>query len=137
MAAFLVRFLGLTDIDSSISFTDTAGNTFEQDILKLATAGITRGCNADGTAFCPNRGVTRGQMAAFLVRAFNLTDDGGGDLFTDDDNSIFEADIDKLATAGITRGCNPPTNSNFCPDRTVTRGQMAAFLHRAEGLVDN
>ena len=135
MAAFLVRFLDLTAIDPTISFTDTGGNIFEQDILKLATAGITRGCNAEGTEFCPDRGVTRGQMAAFLVRAFGLTDNGGGNLFTDDDASIFEDDIDKLATAGITRGCNPPTNDNFCPDRTVTRGQMAAFLRRAEPLI--
>jgi hypothetical protein len=135
MAAFLVRFLSLTDIDPTISFNDTAGNIFEQDILKLATAGITRGCNVDGTSFCPLDGVTRGQMAAFLVRAFSLTDDGGGDLFTDDDTSIFEGDIDRLATAGITRGCNPPTNDRFCPTSTVTRGQMAAFLHRAEGLL--
>jgi hypothetical protein len=136
MAAFLVRFLGLTAIDPTIEFTDTVGNIFEQDILKLATAGITRGCNPpDNDQFCPETGVTRGQMAAFLVRAVGVTDNGGGDLFDDDDGSIFESDIDKLATAGITRGCNPPANTNFCPDRTVTRGQMAAFLNRAGSLL--
>lgn len=59
-------------------------------------------------------------------------DDGGGNLFIDDD-SVFEADIDKLGTAGVTRGCNPPTNDRFCPNDSVTRGQMAAFLHRALG----
>jgi S-layer homology domain len=75
--------------------------------------------------------VTRGQMAAFLVRALGYTADGGGNLFTDDDTSIFESDIDKLATAGVTRGCNPPTNDEFCPNQFVTRGQMAAFLYRA------
>ena len=49
--------------------------------------------------------------------------------------SIFEASIDKLATAGITKGCNPGQgNTNFCPDDYVTRGQMAAFLHRADAL---
>jgi hypothetical protein len=137
MAAFLVRFLGLTAIDGSIAFTDTATSVFEQDILKLATAGITTGCNADGSQFCPNKGVTRGQMAAFLVRALGLTDDGGGNLFGDDDTSVFETDIDKLATAEITLGCNPPTNSNFCPTKTVTRGQMAAFLHRAQAILDD
>ena len=88
----------------------------------------------DGTQFCADKGVTRGQMAAFLVRAFGLSDDGGGDLFDDDNDSIFENDIDKLATAEITLGCNPPANTNFCPDKTVTRGQMAAFLHRANNL---
>jgi hypothetical protein len=67
-----------------------------------------------------------------LVRAFDLTDDGGGNKFVDDDGSVFEDDIAKLAAAGITRGCNPPVNDKFCPDNVVTRGQMAAFLHRAE-----
>jgi len=72
-------------------------------------------------------------MAAFLVRAIGYVDDGGGNLFIDDDDSIFENDIDKLGTAGVTKGCNPPTNNQFCPNSVVTRGQMAAFLHRALG----
>jgi hypothetical protein len=58
-------------------------------------------------------------------------DDGGGDLFTDDNDHLFEADIDRLATAGVTTGCNPPDNYRFCPDDLVTRGQMAAFVKRA------
>ncbi len=53
--------------------------------------------------------------------------------FIDDDLSVFETDIDKLATAGITYGCNPPTNDRFCPDGFVTSGQLAAFFHRALG----
>ncbi len=81
--------------------------------------------------FCPDDAVTRGQMAAFLVRALSLSDDGGGNGFVDDDGSIFEADIEWLAAAGITKGCNPPVNDMFCPDDAVTRGQMAAFIRRA------
>jgi hypothetical protein len=83
--------------------------------------------------YCPGKAVTRGQIAAFLVRAMGYTDDGGGDLFNDDDDSVFRFDIDRLATAGVTLGCNPPTNDMFCPNSNVTRGQMAAFLHRALG----
>ena len=70
-------------------------------------------------------------MAAFLVRALGLTEDGGGNYFVDDDGSAFEDDIAKLAAAGITRGCNPPDNDEFCPTSPVTREQMAAFLNRA------
>ena len=77
--------------------------------------------------------MTRGQMAAFLVRALGLTD-GLDDPFWDDDGSVFEIDIEKLAAAGITRGCNPPTNDEYCPDSPVQRDQMASFLVRALGL---
>ena len=83
--------------------------------------------------FCPEQTVTRGQMAAFLVRAMGYVDDGGGNRFVDDDGSVFESAIDKLATAGVTQGCNPPANDRFCPDDNVIRGQMAAFLNRALG----
>jgi hypothetical protein len=73
-------------------------------------------------------------MAAFLVRALGLTDDGGGNTFADvAPGSTFEDSIAKLATAGITKGCNPPANTNFCPSDNVTRGQMAAFLRRGLG----
>jgi hypothetical protein len=134
MAAFLVRALDLTDDGGGDLFTDDDESIFEGDIDRMATAGITKGCNPpDNDRFCPDSKVTRGQMAAFLVRALGYTDDGGGDLFTDDDGSVFEGDIDRLGTAGVTRGCNPPTNDRYCPDSAVTRGQMAAFLHRALG----
>jgi hypothetical protein len=131
MAAFLVRALGLTE-QLADPFIDDDGSIFEADIEKLAAAGITRGCNPPtNDRFCPDGRVTREQMAAFLVRAFDYVNDGGGDLFVDDDESIFEGDIDRMATAGVTKGCNPPVNDRFCPQNYVTRGQMAAFLHRA------
>jgi hypothetical protein len=118
-----------------IGFDDTADSVFLNDILWLAESGITKGCN--DTSFCPNDLVTRGQMAAFLARGLGYTDSGGGNLFTDDDGSIFEVSIDRLATAGVTKGCNPPVNDRFCPDQFVTREQMAAFLVRALGLTDD
>lgn len=133
MSAFLHRALDDALFPTSpVDFTDDDGNTFEADIEWLGATGVTRGCNPPANdQFCPSDFVTRGQMAAFLVRALGYTDNGGGDLFVDDDGSTFEADIDKLGTAGVTKGCNPPANTAFCPDEFVTRGQMAAFLHRA------
>jgi hypothetical protein len=115
------------------SFVDVAdSNVFVDDIDWLADQGITKGCNPPtNDMFCPTDPVTREQMAAFLARALNLTDDGGGNTFIDDNGSVFEDDIAKLAAAGITKGCNPPTNDMFCPTDPVTREQMAAFLHRA------
>jgi chitodextrinase len=129
MAAFLVRALDLGRSDA-VDFVDDEGSVFEADIQSLAAAGITRGCNPPANdRFCPNDPVTRGQMAAFLVRALDLGRSDAVD-FVDDEGSVFEADIQSLAAAGITRGCNPPANDRFCPNDAVTRGQMAAFLKR-------
>jgi len=131
MAALLVRTAGYTD-DGGRDFTDTRGHLFEGAIDRLSAAGLTNGCNPPANdRFCPGRFVTRGEMAAFLVRAFGYTDAGAGDHFRDDDNSVFEAAIDKLKVAGVTLGCNPPINDHYCPNDHVTRGQIAALLKRA------
>ncbi len=134
MAAFLVRALGYSDRGGENIFSDADGHLFERAIDRLAVAGVTKGCNPPAnTKFCPDDFVTRGQMAALLVRALGYTDDGGGDLFIDDDGNTFEGAIDRLGAAKVTLGCNPPVNDKFCPDDNVSRGQMAAFLKRALG----
>ncbi len=134
MAAFLVRAMGYADDGGGDVFIDDDASVFEADIDRLATAEVTKGCNPPrNDRFCPDASVTRGQMAAFLVRAMGYADDGGGNVFIDDDASVFEADIDRLRMAGVTKGCNPPANDRYCPNELVTRGQMAAFLHRAMG----
>ena len=51
--------------------------------------------------------------------------------FYDDDDSVHEANIQFIAWRGITKGCG---ERRFCPSRTVTRAQMAAFLNRSDTL---
>ncbi len=127
MAAFLNRALNLPAAGSA-GFVDTVGNTFEDDINRLAAAGITQGC--DPTHFCPNDPVTRAQMAAFLVRALGYPP-AASYGFTDTVGHHFEDEIDRLAAQGVTLGCTPTT---FCPNEYVTREQMASFLARAFNL---
>src|SRR5690606_22118874 len=130
MAAFIGRTLGLTGTPAH-TFTDVGGHVFEDDIARLAEADITRGCNPPANdQFCPDGQVTRGQMAAFLSRTLGLTGTPDHTL-TDIDGHVFGNDIARFAEAGITRGCNPPANDQFCPDAPVTRGQMASFLVRS------
>jgi hypothetical protein len=50
--------------------------------------------------------------------------------FGDDEGNVHERNIDTMFELGITRGCNPPTNDEYCPERELTRGQIAAFLRR-------
>lgn len=131
MAAFLNRALDLAATDEDF-FVDDDENIFEGDINKLAAAGITRGCNPPiNDEFCPERFLSRAEMATFMVRGFEFTEGVGADLFVDDDGNIHESAIDILGTAEVTRGCNPPTNDEYCPDRLITRGEMAAFIFRA------
>ncbi len=119
------------------NFMDIDGSVHEADIVALAQLGITKGCNPpDNDRFCPDDLVTRGQMAAFLGRAVGLSMGADDDVFTDDNGSVFETDIERLWVARITRGCNPPDNDRYCPDNPVTRGQMAAFLGRSFGYTD-
>ncbi|HDH02733.1 MAG TPA: hypothetical protein ENH15_00630 [Actinobacteria bacterium] len=69
MAAFMTRALDLPPAPSA-GFSDTVGHSFADEIDRLSAAGVTLGCG--GGQFCPNDPVTRGQMAAFLVRGLDL-----------------------------------------------------------------
>lgn len=122
-------------VDSGTRFRDVAAtDTFANDILALSDAGVTRGCNPPANdRFCPRDLVTREQMAAFITRAAAYTRQK--EPFVDvPDDDVFAGDIGAIAAAGVTRGCNPPTNNRFCPDDVVSRKEMAAFLARALGL---
>jgi len=125
MASFLARVLDLPPAGGDY-FTDDAGSAHEPDINRIAAAGLTLGCG--GSRFCPAENVTREQMASFLARAYSLPSTTT-DYFTDDAGSPHQADINRLAASGITRGC---TATQFCPAAGVTREQMVTFLYRAE-----
>jgi hypothetical protein len=44
--------------------------------------------------------------------------------------NTFHEDIAWLEASGVTKGCNPPANTLFCPKDEVTREQMSAFMRR-------
>ena len=108
-AVWIVRVLDGGDDEvtaGSTRFTDVdAASPWAGHIERLADLEVTIGCSTDPLRFCPNDPVTRAQMAAFLVRAFDLAAaDSAG--FEDTVGSIFEADIDALYAAGVTLGCS-------------------------------
>ncbi len=127
MASFLVRMFDLTEGADIDAFTDDDGTTHEADINRLAHAGIAKGC-APGL-FCPYSGMRRDDMASFIARAIPLTAGAGNNYFRDDDGTTHEANIDRLAAAGIVVGCS---QWRYCPTELVTRGQLAAYLRRVE-----
>jgi hypothetical protein len=115
-------------------------------ISVMAFYGITLGCQASPPVYCPSSPVTRAEMAAFLVRAYDValnvpltypTTPYFQDLPASGiPDSQFFPDVQRLAQLGITLGCqaSPPL---FCPDGTVTQGEMAAFLIRNWMLTNN
>jgi len=124
MASFIARMFKLPATSTDF-FTDDETSSHEDNINRLAAAGITDGCTA--TAFCPLATVSRGEMASFITRAASLTIGGGRDYFYDDDGSTHEADIDRAAAAGIVTGC---WVYRYCRVAPVRRQEMAAYLHR-------
>jgi hypothetical protein len=56
--------------------------------------------------------------------------------FMDDEGDVHEENIDIIAEWGVTLGCNPPANTQFCPYRLISRGEMAAFISRALKLTE-
>lgn len=136
LASLLVLVLILTvpgltasaDLAPGGTFHDDDGSVHEGAIEALVASGVTKGCAVSPARFCPKDAVTREAMAAFLYRALALSPTEAVNLFMDDDESPFEAEIDALALAGIASGCG---SGIFCPERDVTRGEMASFLVRA------
>jgi len=130
---FLVVGLVAGTANASGFFTDDDDSVHLRAIEAIADEGITKGCNPPvNDLFCPKATVTREQMATFLVRALDLP--AGTATFDDVGGSVHAANISALAEAGITKGCNPPDNTSFCPTDPVTREQMATFLTRALDL---
>jgi hypothetical protein len=75
IAAFIIRALHepgyVPPAPGSQRFADVpSSNPFYAHIEEMAVRAITLGCG--GGNYCPTANVTRGQMAAFLVRAFGL-----------------------------------------------------------------
>lgn len=126
MATFLSRVVPQPASDADF-FDDDDGSPHHDGINRLAQADIANGCST--TRFCPNASVTRGQMAAFIARALDLPA-APVDAFSDDGRSLHEGAINALAAVDITGGCDAGRPQRFCPDASVTRAQMAAFLVR-------
>ncbi len=110
------------------AFSDDDGNAHERAIDCVAWWQVASG--RDGR-YAPLAPVSRAQMATFLAQAI-LRSGGtlpeGRNAFRDDDTSVHQRNINRLAEAGIVSGV---TADSYAPDRPVNRAQMATFLAKA------
>jgi len=112
---------------SADQFTDDENSVHENNINRLAQADIIQGTTA--TTFNPSGNVSRAQMATFIAEALEFIRGGalpeGADAFTDDETSVHEANINRLANADIVDGTSATT---YTPNADVSRAQMASFI---------
>jgi hypothetical protein len=115
-----------------VGFTDVGpDHPFLEDITWLAASEVTTGYE-DGS-FRPATGVNRQQLAAFLYRMAGEPTFAEPALPTFSDVSAahpFFAEIEWLAAEGIAEGFDDGT---FRSTATLTRGPLAALLHRFAG----
>ncbi len=136
MAVFVDRTLGYGTPATPVSqaFSDVPTNYWAYAYIdQFAKLGVTTGCG--GTEFCPDRGVTRAEMAAFLIRALKQAQvTPATPTFADVPASHPQFGyIEALVKLGVTTGCgtNDAGQRVYCPDRGVTRAEMAVFIVRA------
>jgi hypothetical protein len=137
MAAFVARLVqrsgGQLPAGAPDAFDDDNGRPYEASVNALAQAGIIDGRGA--RTFDPRGNVRRGQMAKFLVNAYEFRSDQtlrtSVDYFRDDDGDVFEPFINRSAAGGFTSG----RDGRYEGGSPVRRDAMASFLARSLDLL--
>lgn len=119
------------------SFVDVPYNYWAWDFIeRLYRGGLTIGCYPVPLRYCPHAMNTRAEMALFLARAkwgpTYTPPPGTGILFGDVPLTYWAVNhIELIYSYGITKGCwQSPLL--YCPGKSVTRAEMAAFLLRTK-----
>ena len=120
----------ITNAIVSTPFVDVAQSRFFTNAVGWAYLNeVTRG--TDATHFSPDDPVTRGQFAALLHRMMCEPAPGRvapfGDLRA---GAFYRVAVDWLWDESLTTG---KTSSTYGPDDSLTRGELATFLHRLVG----
>ncbi|MEH7883017.1 S-layer homology domain-containing protein [Bacillus sp. JJ1609] len=130
-AAFiLASALGLdTKTVNNPGFKDVqAGDWYYGSVAALVEKGIMNG--VDQEYFLPGKQVTRAEMAKMLSLGYNLKAASTKTNFTDvPEKSWFSGYVSAITENAITSGIS---STSFAPGQSVNRGQMAAFVYRAE-----
>ena len=135
VAVWIIRLLdyeptpheAFADVDSEQPYADFVETLYDKN--------ITVGCIVDPLRFCPERPTSRGQMAAFVTRAYDLDDTDPRHGFLDvSPTHIFRDHIAALQNAGIlSADCNEGERL-FCSGQPVAAAEAVEWLYRAKLL---
>lgn len=131
MAVMLDRAVGLPSPTTS-HFVDDPHSSVAASIEALAEAGVTSGCSPDH--FCPDRSLTRGEMAQFIAGAMGWDPPPGLSPYHDLDSSPYGPSLAMLGRRGDVEPCDPPLGLRLCPGQAVTREEAIYALTSALDL---
>jgi pectate lyase len=130
LAAVMALLASATPARGVAGFGDVgAGRFYSEPVQWMVDEAITTGTSA--TCFSPDDDVTRGQAAAFMWRMEGSPKGSPPHPFTDIVSSWQQDAVSWMAHNDITTGTSP---SEYSPDDPLTRGELAALLHRLAGL---
>lgn len=127
--AYFEQSFSIAVLDAPPIFADVPAEHWAASFIeRLSNAGVTGGCGSGN--FCPNKQISRAEMAVLLLTARHGTayspPDATGTVFADVPANHWAARwIEQLFNEGISGGCG---GGNFCPNQFVNRAQMSVFL---------
>ena len=130
LGGVVAQGVGLCDSSGVAQFGDVSVEDYGAGyVLCMRALGLSLG-TGDGT-YGPDRELTRGQMASFLVRLWRdvlgMGCPEGGTPFTDVAGSVHADNIECLYNLGITLG---KTATSYAPRSDLTASQISRFLFR-------
>ncbi|GGA16237.1 hypothetical protein GCM10008018_71060 [Paenibacillus marchantiophytorum] len=109
-------------------FSDLVGHWAKTDVMLMVDKSIVEGMDDD--RFVPDMNVTRAQFATLISKALDLKSDAVQMPFSDVAvGSWYENTVKKVYAAGLINGIS---DSEFAPEKNITREEMAAMLIRAK-----
>lgn len=133
LAMVAVSAVAVTTVPATVFAADYDAHWAKEMIEKWSEKEVLKGYE-DGT-FRPNGTVTRGELAAMIVRVFGLTDTSSAAKYTDVENTKwYAADIQKVSSAGI---MNDYADGTFKPEAQATREEAAYAIAKAYQVATN
>lgn len=126
VAVMIAKAVGLDGTQRTTKFSDVPKSNKNSGYIQSAVeAGIINGY--ENSTFRPNNNVTRGQMAAFIGRAFDLPKSSKSFKDMTPTTTGYEF-VGRLAAANITTGYEDGT---FRPYGNLSRAHLSVFIYRA------
>jgi len=112
-------------MENKVEFNDLDGHWAKDIVEFLAARQIITGDNEGN--FNPNIGITRAEFSTLIVRMLNLPMNESESQFADVTDKWYESYITTAQAFGIVKGVS---ETNFEPERVVSRQEMAAIIIR-------